>query len=144
MKHFTILAAAAAVALFGLVALASAGTASGTTRIVGPTGGTADGQAHADTPTDVELTISTGAPVVPYEYSLINKCWFDGKTSGPSDSFEQFLLAGPWFEPEPGGPPTMVVSVNVQPVPEGARCKVSLAKNNTAVKGSTTAYDVEP
>src|SRR6187399_2713696 len=81
MKKFTILAVAGALALLGLVALASAGTASGTTEILGQTGGPYDGVAHEDTPTDVELTISTGAPVVPYEYSLINKCWFDGKTS---------------------------------------------------------------
>ena len=54
------------------------------------------------------------------------------------------LAVAPRFEPQPGDPPTMVVSVNVQPVPEGARCKVSLAKNNTAVKGSSTTYSVEP
>src|SRR5512139_4288859 len=128
MKKLTILGVAGAIALFGLIAVAVAGPATGTTEILGPTGGTYDGHAHADTPTDVEVTISTGAPVVPYEYSLVNKCWFSGKTSGPSDSYERFDLAGPWFEPSPNDPPTMIVSVNVQPVPEGARCKVSIFK----------------
>ncbi|MBA4180758.1 MAG: hypothetical protein C0506_09240 [Anaerolinea sp.] len=141
MNRISILGIAAAFAL-GMATLVAAGTATGTTTIIGPTGGPADGQAHEDTPTDVEVTISTTAPVVPYEYSVINKCWFSGKTSGPSDSFERFDLAGPWFEPEPGDPPTMIVSVNVQPVPEGAKCKVYLIKNNTVVKGSTTTYSV--
>jgi hypothetical protein len=141
MKRIIVLAAAAILAVC-LSAITLAAPASGTTEIVGPTGGTPDGLAHADTPTDVEVTISTAAPVVPYEYSLVNRCWFSGKTSGPSDSFERFDLAGPWFEPEPGDPPTMIVSVNVQPVPEGAKCKVGIYKNNTAVKGSTTSYDV--
>lgn len=140
----TIILGAAGVLAICLATVAFAGTATGTTEILGPTGGPFDGLAHADTPTDVEVTITTGAPVVPYEYSLVNKCWFSGKTSGPSDSFERFDLAGPWFEPAPGDPPTMIVSVNVQPVPEGSRCKVSIFKNNTAVKGSTTTYDVAP
>jgi hypothetical protein len=127
-----------------LAAVAVAGPATGTTEVLGPTGGPYDGQAHEDTPTDIEVAIITSAPVVPYEYSVVNKCWFDGKTSGPSDSYERFDLAGPWFEPEPGDPPTMIVSVNVQPVPEGAKCKVLIMKDNTAVKGSTTAYEVQP
>jgi hypothetical protein len=34
------------------------------------------------------------------------------------------------------------VTVNLQPVPEGSACKVSIVRNNTTVKGSTTAYTV--
>ena len=135
MNRLSILSVSAALAL-GLATLASAGTATGTTKILGA----AAPDAVTDTPTDVEISITTTAPVVPYEYSLINKCWFSGKTSGPSDSFERFDLAGPWFLE----PPTMIVSVNVQPVPEGSRCKVYLIKNNTVVKGSTTSYSVVP
>jgi len=120
--------------------VASAGTASGSTTILGA----ATPNAVTDTPTDVEVSISTTAPVVPYEYSLVNRCWFDGKTSGPSDSYERFDLVGPWSEPSPGDPPTTVETVNVQPVPAGAKCKVNIVKNNTAVKGSTTTYSVVP
>jgi hypothetical protein len=124
----------------GIAASAIAGTATGTTTILGA----AAPNAVSDTPTDVQVTINTTAPVVPYEYSLINKCWFSGKTSGPSDSFERFDLAGPWFEPSPGDPPTSIETVNVQPVPAGAKCKVYIIKNNTVVKGSTTTYNVVP
>ena len=134
MKRIVIVGITAILAV-GAVQVAVAGTASGTTDPIGT--------AFADTPIDVEVTINTTAPVVPYEYSLINKCWFSGKTSGPSDSYERFDLLGPWFEPEAGDPPTTIETVNVQPVPAGAKCKVYIIKNNTVVKGSTTTYSVE-
>lgn len=137
MKRIGILGVVAAMAL-GVATAAVAGTASGTTEILGD----AAPDAVTDTPTDVEVTIKTGAPVVPYEYSLVNKCWFSGKTSGPSDSYERFDLIGPWSEPAPGDPPTTIETVNVQPVPAGAKCKVYVIKNNTVVKGSTTIYSV--
>jgi hypothetical protein len=139
MKRISVLGIAGALAL-AVVSVALAGTATGTTEILGD----AAPDAITDTPTDVEVTINTTAPVVPYEYSLVNKCWFDGKTSGPSDSYERFDLLGPWFEPEEGDPPTTIETVNVQPVPAGAKCKVYIVKNNTVVKGSTTTYDVVP
>jgi hypothetical protein len=132
--------AIASVATLTASTVALAGTASGTTKILG----VAAPDAYSDTPTEVEVSISTGAPVVPYEYSLVNKCWFSGKTSGPSDSYERFDLAGPWYEPNAGDPPTSIELVNVQPVPPGARCKAYIVKNNTVVKGSTTTYDVVP
>jgi hypothetical protein len=139
MKRISVLSMAALLTL-GVVTIAFAGTATGTTEILGAPAP----DAITDTPTDVEVTINTTAPVVPYEYSLVNKCWFDGKTSGPSDSYERFDLIGPWFEPQPGDPPTTIETVNVQPVPAGAKCKVYIVKNNTIVKGSTTTYDVVP
>ena len=139
MKYLSALIIACAISV-AAAGLAKAGTASGTTTILGP----AAPNATADTPTDVRVTISTTAPVVPYEYSLVNRCWFNGKTSGPSDSFERFDLIGPWSEPSPGAPPTTVETVNVQPVPAGAKCKVYIIKNNTVVKGSTTSYNVVP
>ena len=138
MKRISLLSIAGMLALV-VTATASAGTASGTTTILG----SAAPDAVSDTPTLVEVTINTTAPVVPYEYSLVNKCWFDGKTSGPSDSYERFDLAGPWSEPSPGDPPTSFETVNVQPVPAGSKCKVNIVKNNTAVKGSTTTYNVQ-
>jgi hypothetical protein len=139
MKRIATLGFAGLLAL-GMVTIALAGTATGTTTILGA----AAPDAVTDTPTEVEVTINTTAPVVPYEYSLVNRCWFDGKTSGPSDSYERFDLIGPWSEPSPGDPPTTVETVNVQPVPAGSKCKVNIVKNNTAVKGSTTTYNVVP
>jgi hypothetical protein len=139
MKRIGILGIAVIFAI-GVATAAIAGTASGSTTILG----TAAPDAHADTPTDVLVTINTTAPVVPYEYSLINKCWFSGKTSGPSDSYERFDLIGPWFQPTAGDPPTSIETVNVQPVPKDSKCKVYIIKNNTVVKGSTTTYDVVP
>ena len=139
MKYLSALIIAGAIT-WAAIGAAMAGTASGTTTILGP----AAPNANSDTPTDVEVSINTTAPVVPYEYSLVNKCWFNGKTSGPSDSYERFDLTGPWSEPSPGDPPTTIETVNVQPVPAGAKCKVNIVKNNTAVKGSTTTYSVVP
>jgi hypothetical protein len=40
------------------------------------------GQARANTPTDVDVSIVGGAPIVAYEHYLLNQCWFSGKTSG--------------------------------------------------------------
>src|SRR5215213_616838 len=85
--------AAMAIASFLLLmtaSLASAGPASGTTTILGPSGGPYDGKAHANTPTDVDVSITGGAPIVPYEYSVVNQCWFTTKVSGPADSSERF------------------------------------------------------
>jgi hypothetical protein len=110
MKRIGILGIAAVLAL-GVASAAKAATASGSTTLLGSQAP----DAVTDTPTDVEVAINTTAPVVPYEYSLVNKCWFSGKTSGPSDSYERFDLLGPWFEPSLGAPPTTIETVNVQP-----------------------------
>ena len=142
MKFFVVTAVAVLLEL-SVVLVASAAPASGTTAIIGPhgcTGGGCDGIAHANTPTDIDVSIVGGAPIVPYEYSLENRCWFDGKTSGPSDSYERFDLIGPWFDV--GGTPHSTVTVNNNPVPAGSKCKVQIMHNNTAVKGSLTQYNV--
>jgi len=132
-----IVAIAAMVLILGLgtASVAGAGQGSGTTAIIG-------GVAYANTPADVDVSITGGAPIVPYEYSIVNRCWFSGKTTGPSDSYEGFDLIGPWFDV--GGTPHTTVTVNNNPVPAGAACKVSIFHNNTLVKGSTTAYTVVP
>jgi len=127
------IAAVALVLGLGTVSVASAGPGSGATSIVG-------GVAHANTPTDVDVSITGGAPIVPYEYSVVNRCWFSGRTTGPSDSYERFDLIGPWFDV--GGTPHTTVTVNNNPIPDGAACKVFIMHSNTLVKGSTTAYTV--
>jgi hypothetical protein len=132
----TIAAVAATVLLtLGLVSVARAAPASGTTTLLG--------DAHADQPVDVRVSIVSDAPIVPYEYSVLNQCWFSGRYAGHFDSYERFDLIGPWFE-GPGGAAETTVTINLQPVPADAVCKVEIVRNNTTVKGSTTAYAVVP
>lgn len=153
MRRLAIISLAMLIMAFGTVSRADAGTASGTTTILGPSAEAPDyathsGKARAYQPTDVKVTITTGAPVVPYVYSIVNKCWFSGKTSGPSDTFERFDLAGPWFDNDGEAAtvdPYMIVAVNLNPVPaDGTKCKMAIYKNNTAVQGSSKTYSVVP
>jgi len=127
-------AAAGAVLAIASVSAAIAGPASGDITLLGP--------ALADTPLDVEVSLDVKPPVVPYEYSIVNKCWLDGSTSGHYDSYERQDLIGPWFIKD--GLPTTTVTINLQLVTAGARCKVYVVNNNTAVKGTTEIYDVGP
>jgi hypothetical protein len=122
---------------------AAAAPATGTTAILGPAGGPYDGLAHAYTPTDVDVSIVGGAPIVPYEYAVENRCWFSGKISGPSDSYERFDLIGPWVVGTDGQPHT-TVTINNNPVGAGAGCRVQIVHTNTVVKGSTTSYGIVP
>jgi hypothetical protein len=140
MRFIAIWVIGAMLALGG-VGSVSAAPANGSTAILGPAGGPYDGQAHAGTPTDVDVSISGGAPIVPFEYGVVNTCWFSGRTNGPSDSYERFDLIGPWFVGSDGLAHS-TVAVNNNPVPAGAACKVSIMHANTTVKGSTTAYTV--
>jgi hypothetical protein len=143
MKVIAVVVAPVLLAL-SLVAVVNAAPASGTTAILGkaserPTYSSGN-SAFANTPTDVDVSIVGGAPIVPYEYSVENRCWFSGRTSGPSDSYERFDLIGPWFNV--GGKPHTTVTVNNNPVPTGS-CKVAIVHNNTSVKGSTTTYAIQ-
>ena len=140
MKRFGVTLLGALLAL-STTSTALAAPATGSTAILGSTGGVRDGLAHASMPTDVDVSIVGGAPIVPYEYSLVNTCWFSGKVSTPADSYERFDLIGPWFVGSDGLPHS-TVSVNNNPVPTGAVCRVFVAHDNTTVKGSTTTYPV--
>ena len=132
MKAIAVIATAVVLAL-NLVSVASAAPASGTT--------TLQGTAHPNQPVDVLVSIVSDAPIVPYQYSVENRCWFSGRYAGHFDSYERFDLLGPWFA-GPGGSAQTTVTINLQPVPLGAACKVSIVQNNTTVKGSTTSYSV--
>ncbi len=127
--------AATLVLVFGLVAVASAAPANGTTALLGV--------AHEDQPVDVLVSIVSDAPIVPYEYSVLNQRWFSGRYAGHFDSYERFDLLGPWFAGSDGSAQT-TVTINLQPVPADSVCKVSILRNNTTVKGSTTEYAVVP
>lgn len=128
-------AAAAAVVLgTGLVGAgpAVAGPASGDTDLLGPAVG---GQEVV-----VGVTLRGVYPVVAYEFVLENRCWFKGRYSGHYDSAETYPLLGPWFDA--GGGAYSEESVNLNDVPSGAVCKVSILRGTSPVKGSSTSYSV--
>ena len=123
--------------VFCTMGTAHAGTASGTTELLGaPISGTY---------VDVDVAVVSEAPVVAYEYALQNECYFSGKTNGKADSFQRDDIMN-WFysSPPPNGEvPHATMTVNLLTVPAGSACKVFLVKNNQTVKGSTTIYTVQ-
>lgn len=127
----TIGALTAAALLWVLAASPAAAAVRGTT-VVGP--------AVAGTHADVTASITSPTPIAPYEFSIENRCWFSGRFSGHFDSYERFDIAGPWFDV--GGVPTITVQVNLNDIPAGAACRVSIVRGNTVVKGSTSSYVV--
>ena len=48
-----------------------------------------------------------------------------------------------WTAQDANGNPQTTMPVHLQSIPAGAACKVSLMRNNTLVKGSTTTYTVQ-
>jgi hypothetical protein len=123
--------------VFGATIPASAGTATGTTTLLGP--------AISGSSVDVDVSVVSATPVVPYEYAIQNECWFSGKTSGPPDAYQRDDIVN-WLYSSPppnGSVPHATMTVYLNSVPAGSTCKVFLVKNNTLVKGSTTKYPVK-
>ena len=129
----TVAVLAAGLLLVGTAGSAQAGTASGTTTLVG--------SAVAGQPLTVTVSLKGAYPVVPYDFLLENRCWFSGRYAGPVSSTETYPLLGPWFAGS-GGTATSSQVVDLAPVPSGAVCKVAITRGSTPVKGSTTAYSV--
>jgi hypothetical protein len=128
MKKLVSLAAVAAMALV----CANAGAAPNSASTV--LGGTpTSGQTL-----DVTFTVFGTTPVVPYEYALQNTCSYPkgGFKQGQHDDIVY------WTDQDPNGNPMVTMPVYLQSVPSGASCRVSLMRNNTAVKGSTVNYTV--
>ncbi len=98
------------------------------------------GTPTAGVPLTVQVTLYGVYPVVPYDFSLENRCWFGGRFAGPADSFESYPLRGPWYAAGSGA--TSTETVNLNDVPVGSVCKVSISRSTSPVKGSTTAYSV--
>lgn len=122
--------------LTGVPATAMAGQGTGSTELLGvPVAGGS---------VDVQVEVISATPVVAYEYSIVNQCWFTGRASGPSDSYQRDDIVNWVFSSPPahGTVPQAIMPVDLTSVPEGATCKVSLVKNNTLVKGSVTKYVV--
>jgi hypothetical protein len=97
----------------------------------------------AQTPTsgetlEVEVSVTSNTPVVPYEYAIQNECSFPNRTG---KSFQRDDIVH-WTFFEGQNVPHAVMPVYLQSVPTGSKCKVFLIRNNTVVKGSTTSYTV--
>jgi hypothetical protein len=125
----------AVVLLILALAVPGVASASGVT-----SGSTTVGTPVAGTEVDVIVSLTSTTPVVAYEYSIVNRCWFSGVYRGQSESYERFDIAGPWFESN--GTATTTVAVNLNDVPAGSACKVSIIDGASPVKDSTTAYSV--
>lgn len=127
-----IVGSGAAVALLLGALPASAGPAQGSTELLGPATGGEE--------VVVGVTLSGVYPIVAYEFVLENRCWFKGRYSGHFDSSETYPLLGPWFDA--GGASYSEETVNLNSVPSGAVCKVSILRGTSPVKGSSTSYAV--
>jgi hypothetical protein len=123
--------------LAGLVlALGVAGSA-----VAGPP--TTGKTALLDAPTsgftlNVDATVHSNTPVVPYEYAIRNECGIAGK---PGYSVQQDDIvtwtSGTLTDPH------VTMPIYLQSVPSHSKCKVFLIRNGTVtVKGSTTSYTV--
>ncbi|MCF6376437.1 hypothetical protein L2K70_02370 [Nocardioides KLBMP 9356] len=112
---------------------ASAGPTSGSTELLGPAVGGGE--------VTVRATIGGVYPVVSYDFALLNQCWFKGKFSGRFDSSETYPLLGPWYDAGNGAAYSDEV-INLNSVPSGAVCKVSIVRGGPVVKGTTTSYAV--
>ena len=136
MRRLTLLAVLVFM-VFGSAATASAGTATGATDLLSdPISGSS---------VDVDVSVVSATPAVPYEYAIQNECYFSGRFSGRPDSYQRDDIVN-WIYSEPppiGEVPHAIMTVNLLTVPAGSACKVFLVKNNTVVKDSTTKYTVQ-
>jgi len=89
----------------------------------------------------VQFTVFGGTPVVPYEYALQNVCITPAQKGGRYTIGQHDPIVY-WTDQDADGNPRVTMPVYLESVPAGSSCKVSLVKNNTAVKGSTVAYTV--
>ena len=88
----------------------------------------------------VRATIGGVYPVVSYDYALLNQCWFKGRYSGHYDSSETYPLLGPWYDA--GGAAYSDEVVNLNSIPSGSVCRVSVVRGGPTIKGTTTSYAV--
>lgn len=109
----------------------AAGQATGTTTFVNP-------PPTSGTTLYVDVSVTSTAPVVAYEYAIQNECAFPHR-SGSSYQHDDIV----YWTFEVGGVPHAIMPVYLQSVPAGSSCKVFIVKNNVVVKGSTTAYAVQ-
>jgi hypothetical protein len=135
MKRLATAILAGVVALSG-VSIASAGSTTGTTTLLGA--------AHAGSSLDVGVSVVSETPVVAYEYSIQNECNFAGKTNGQPNSIQTDPIVN-WLYSDPTNTiPHAIMPLYFKTIPAGSFCKVFVLKGNQVVKGSTTSYTVQP
>lgn len=98
------------------------------------------GTATAGMPVQVQVTLYGVYPIVPYDFSLENRCWFGGRFAGAADSYESYPLLGPWYAAGSGSTSAQTVDLTV--VPRGSACVVRVIRGTSPVKGSDTTYTV--
>lgn len=128
MKRPTAIATGILAALIAATPV-SAGPITGTTKLLdAPVTGTT---------MDVEVSVASIIPVVPYEYAIQNECSLPdrGGRTIQRDAIVDWTY-------EVGEVPHAVMPVYLQSILAGSRCKVFLMRNNSQVKGSVTAYTV--
>lgn len=130
------LAALTTVVLVALAVATAAGAAqnSATTELLNP-------PSTSGSTLNVRFTVFGGTPVVPYEYALENVCITPGAKRGGFTIGQHDPIVY-WTDEDAQGDSQVTMPVYLQSVPAGSSCKVSLVKNNVAVKGSTVAYTV--
>ena len=87
---------------------------------------------------DVDATVHSNTPIVPYEFAIRNECGIAGKP-GYSTQQDDIVTwtSGTLTDPH------VTMPIYLQSVPAGSKCKVFLVRNgNVVVKGSTTSYTV--
>jgi len=130
MKRTSAIATGLLAALI-IAAPASAGPITGDTELLGPP--------IAGTTVDVDVSVDSVIPVVPYEYAIQNECSLPDR-GGRTIQRDDIV----YWTFEDDGVPHAVMPVYLQSIPEGSKCKVLLMRNNTQVKGSVTSYTVAP
>ena len=128
----------AAVLALSAASSANAATATGTTTFT-PVGAVA----VAGSSVNVDVSVVSEIPVVPYEYSIRNECSFAGRTNGQPDSTQTDPIVN-WLYSDPSNTvPHAIMPIYFTTILKGSFCRVFLIRNNQVVKGSVTSYTVQ-
>lgn len=86
---------------------------------------------------DVEVSVTSEGPVVPYEFQIQNECQLPdrGGRSLQRDDIVEWVY-------EVDSDPHTVMPVYLQSIPAGSKCKVFLTRGNVQLKGSVSSYTV--
>ena len=88
---------------------------------------------------DVEVSVTSEGPVVPYEFQIQNECQLPDK-GGRTVQRDDIVV---WVY-EVDSDPHTVMPVYLQSIAAGSKCKVFLTRGNVQLKGSATSYTVLP